>query len=184
MAPCNQPPSLRQSRAWRRFRVNIQSVPCPALTFRYRHGWGLGSRVVDSARKSSCRNAWSCVRRPPAGIRLRIPHRGCNKPSRRPSHITHLARTLLGRRGHIRVRRPRPSPSSGECGLPSSERAGAREGLVYWKENTCVHQPSWRDAQEALGSVRLCRSFDDRYVELVVAPACIGFGTADPTSAA
>jgi hypothetical protein len=28
--------------------------------------------------------------------------------------------------------------------------------------------------------VYLCRAFDDRYVKLVVAPACIEFGTADP----
>ena len=54
--------------------------------------------------------------------------------------------------------------------VPESEvflRAKAIErerGSSTWKEDARVYPPSWRNAQEALGSLRLCRASDDRYV--------------------
>jgi len=164
MAPCYQSPFLCRFRAWCWVCDDLQPVPRPSFLIWYRYGWCLGSRLFHRTRKSSSRGPWSCIRRSPAGIRFRISHRGCDKPSPRPSHVPYMASSLLGFRGHIRLCRSHSSPLAGERDLPSRESSGAREGHDDWEEDPRVHTPSWYHAQGALAPLRLRRASDDRYV--------------------
>src|SRR5712675_978626 len=117
--------------------------------------WGLASSTALENLPIEVRGLAS------AGIRCRISHCGCDKPSPGPSHIPYMASSLLGLRGNVRLCRSHSDPPFGERGLPLRESSRAREGLDDWEEDPRFHTPSWSDAQDAPASVRLRYASDD-----------------------
>ena len=98
---------------------NLQRVPRPTILLWYCYGWHLKSRLGNGTRKSPCRSAWSGIRCHSGGTPRRVPYRSSDKPLRRSSLFSHLARSLLDLRGTIRLCCPHSSPCAREWSIPS-----------------------------------------------------------------
>lgn len=156
MATCSKSPPLLYSSVGNQLCPDLPSVPCRADSLRHRDGWCLGLGFVHRTRKSPSGSTWAWIGRAAARIRHRLPHICHPEPVCCPAYPLYLAGAVLDNFRDFCLGSNYSGFYSRKRGVSPCERARALTWRYYWEEDQGIHPSSTNDAQNALGTVRVC----------------------------